>query len=229
MTDPEYPYSEDELKILESLRALQGEDWQLDSPPARVWAGIEQEIRDQTLGGHVPTPLTGVRPSSGSPATTPSHDQPTVGTARRSSHRWWSVAAAVVAAMVVGVGALTLFGDDRPAEVVLASAELTSDELDGAPEGLRGDARVVKTDIGQVVHIDIGDLRPASGEFLEVWLIRPDVSGMVSLGTARPDGRYELPPGLRLADFPIVDVSTESYDGDPAHSGLSLLRGMLPT
>jgi len=139
------------------------------------------------------------------------------------------VAASIVAVFGVGVGGLALFGNDESTEVVIAATELTSDGLDGAPEGLRGDATVIETSIGEVVTIDIGDLRPVSGEFLEVWLIRPDVSGMVSLGTARPDGRYELPPGLRLADFPVVDVSTEPYDGNPAHSGASLLRGVLPS
>ena len=53
------------------------------------------------------------------------------------------------------------------------------------------------------------------------------ISGVVSLGTARPDGTYDFPPGLSLADCPVVDVSTEPFDGNPTHSGDSLLRGVL--
>jgi hypothetical protein len=49
----------------------------------------------------------------------------------------------------------------------------------------------------------------------------------VSLGPLRPDGSYDLPPGLDPEQFPIVDVSVEPLDGDPAHSGDSRLRGQL--
>ncbi len=36
-----------------------------------------------------------------------------------------------------------------------------------------------------------------------------------------------MPPGLSIADFPVVDISLESYDGDPSHSKNSLMRGVL--
>jgi anti-sigma-K factor RskA len=218
MTDPEHSYTEHELELLASLRDLKSDDWQLDSPPAHVWAGIERAIRELPLVDDAPEPGSHL----------PASDRPSSGQAT-PSRRWWLVAASIAAVLGVGVGAVALLlnGDSR--EVVVTATQLTSDGLDGAPEGLYGDASVIDTGSGQIIQVDIGDLRPASGEFLEVWLIRPDVSGMVSLGTARPDGRYELPPGLRLADFPVVDVSTEPYDGDPVHSGASLLRGVLPS
>ncbi len=218
MTDPESSYSERELELLASLRDLESDDWQLDSPPAHVWAGIERAIRERpAIEAALPSVADeGVANQRGSGRVA-------------SSRRWWLVAASIVAVVCVGVGAVALFDGDNANEVVVAATELSSAGLDGAPEGLRGDASVIETTGGQMIEVDIGNLRPASGEFLEVWLIRPDVSGMVSLGTARPDGRYELPPGMRLADFPIVDVSTEPYDGDPVHSGASLLRGVLPS
>jgi hypothetical protein len=40
-------------------------------------------------------------------------------------------------------------------------------------------------------------------------------------------GEYRLPDGLQVSDYPIVDLSTEPYDGKPTHSGASLLRGKL--
>ena len=217
MTDPESSYNEQELELLASLRDLESDDWQLDSPPAHVWAGIERAIREQ------PSVEEALPPASDPPVQTQLASRPV------SGRHWWLVAASIVAVLCLGVGAVALFGGDNTSEVVVTATELTSDGLDGAPEGLRGDASVIETTGGQIIEVDIGDLRPASGEFLEIWLIRPDVSGMVSLGNARPDGRYELPPGLRLADFPVVDVSTEPYDGDPVHSGASLLRGVLPS
>jgi hypothetical protein len=61
-----------------------------------------------------------------------------------------------------------------------------------------------------------------------VWLIDPTVSKMVSLGPLRDDGVYDVPAGVDPFAFPIVDVSAEPVDGNPAHSGDSLLRGQLP-
>ena len=56
----------------------------------------------------------------------------------------------------------------------------------------------------------------------------PDVSGLVSLGTLDgTSGRFDLPAGLDLTQFSVVDVSEEQFDGDPAHSGDSIVRGPL--
>lgn len=38
-----------------------------------------------------------------------------------------------------------------------------------------------------------------------------------------------LPDGLDLAEFPIVDISLEQFDGDPTHSGDTIIRGILST
>ena len=61
--------------------------------------------------------------------------------------------------------------------------------------------------------------------FTEVWLINPDVTELISLGPIRTDGVYDLPPGLDPTAFPIMDVSSEQFDGNPQHSGDSVLRG----
>ena len=65
-----------------------------------------------------------------------------------------------------------------------------------------------------------------AGDGFEV-VINPDVTQLVSLGPLRADGVYDLPQGLDPAAFPIVDVSVEPIDGDPTHSGASVLRGEL--
>jgi hypothetical protein len=36
-----------------------------------------------------------------------------------------------------------------------------------------------------------------------------------------------VPDGVDTAEFPVVDVSAEADDGDPAHSGDSIVRGTL--
>jgi len=63
-----------------------------------------------------------------------------------------------------------------------------------------------------------------------VWLLDLEQGRMVALGVLddRGRGRLTLPDGVRVADYPEVDVSLEPDDGDPAHSGDSVLRGELP-
>ncbi|MGX9900602.1 anti-sigma factor domain-containing protein [Arthrobacter sp. SA17] len=66
--------------------------------------------------------------------------------------------------------------------------------------------------------------------YQEVWLIAPDLSRLVSLGVMNsPSGTFDVPTGLNLSDFPIVDVSDEPVDGNPAHSSISIVRGTLDT
>ncbi|HRE00630.1 MAG TPA: anti-sigma factor, partial [Ilumatobacteraceae bacterium] len=77
-----------------------------------------------------------------------------------------------------------------------------------------------------LLQLSTSGLDPGDG-FLEVWVIDPEVTQLVSLGPLRNDGIYELPPGLDPAAFPIVDVSVEPIDGVPTHSGASVLRGQL--
>jgi hypothetical protein len=81
---------------------------------------------------------------------------------------------------------------------------------------------------GGSVRVALDGLAPLGrGEYLELWLLR-DGEDMVSLGTFRAgaDGRVRvaLPVGVDPAAARFVDVSVERDDGDPAHSGRSVLR-----
>ena len=92
------------------------------------------------------------------------------------------------------------------------------------PTGER-DAPLLATLGGEPDDEDEGDDEDG---FREVWLLRPDVSGLVSLRTLTgSSGRFDLPAGLDLDEFSVVDVSLEQFDGDPAHSGDSIVRGAL--
>ena len=76
--------------------------------------------------------------------------------------------------------------------------------------------------------VDLGDTQVSAGGFREVWLLTPDVSGLISVGTLEgTSGRFDLPDGLDLDEFSVVDVSEEQFDGNPAHSGDSIVRGPL--
>lgn len=64
--------------------------------------------------------------------------------------------------------------------------------------------------------------------FREVWVGSADLSRMVSLGVLGETRQaFVLPGGLNLADYPVLDISNEPYDGDPAHSADSIARGRL--
>ncbi|WP_413813397.1 anti-sigma factor domain-containing protein [Curtobacterium flaccumfaciens] len=70
--------------------------------------------------------------------------------------------------------------------------------------------------------------RSGTGPLREVWMMRPDLGGLVSVGSLDGDqGRFTVPPGLDTAEFRVVDVTAEADDGDPTHSGDSIVRGTL--
>ena len=54
-----------------------------------------------------------------------------------------------------------------------------------------------------------------SGAFLGEGVLRGDTA------------TFPVPDGLDLGEFPVVDISVEPFDGDPSHSGDSVVRGTL--
>lgn len=67
-----------------------------------------------------------------------------------------------------------------------------------------------------------------SDALTEAWLIKPDLSGMVSLGLMGGSrSRFDLPALIDLSEYSLVDVSREPLDGSTTHSGDSILRGSL--
>jgi hypothetical protein len=128
----------------------------------------------------------------------------------------------------VAAGTLVAVLDDdegsEPAGSVVASAQL--DPLDAT--GTAGSADVVDVDGQRVLAVQLADRTPGGG-FREVWLLDADAQRLVSLGVLTGvEGRFVIPDGLDLADYPVVDVSREPFDGDPAHSTDSIARGRLP-
>src|SRR4029453_15424207 len=74
-----------------------------------------------------------------------------------------------------------------------------------------GAAKLLDEDGGLVLPVDTAAVDPGDG-FLEVWVIDPKVTKLVSLGPSRPDGNYDLPPGPAPERFPVGDVSVEALD-----------------
>jgi anti-sigma-K factor RskA len=194
----------DELDELDELRALSGrlrleEEVTWEEPPPGLWSRVAADAA--------------VVPPAAAPASLADARR------RRRPRATWvlAAAAALVAVVALAVVLPRGGGPDR-----VAAAELERLGASGS-----GDAELVEEEGGELVlRVETAGLDAEDG-FFEVWVIDPTVSRLVSLGPLRPDGTYDLPPGLDPREFPVVDVSVEPLDGDPSHSGDSALRGQL--
>jgi hypothetical protein len=174
------------------------------TPPPQVWTAIAAA-----------TGVTAVPPSSGAEVV-PLRP-------RRSRTRWLTIAAAVLVGGVVGGAAVALTRDDDSGGAVVATAA-----LDPLPEeDASGRAEVRDVDGTRSLQVDL-DAPSLPDGYYEVWLLQPDAVRMVPVGVVhRGDTVLPLPDDLDLGDYPLVDVSVEPMDGDPAHSGVSVARGTL--
>lgn len=137
--------------------------------------------------------------------------------------RWWPLlAAAAVGSLLTWTG-LEVSG--RPDERVVVAGGLLASLSATAPAGA---AEVVEVNGHRLLRVELEEVPDPGDGYLEVWLLRPDVSGMVTLGVLDGgSGEFLVPPGVDLQEFPVVDISIEHVDGDPAHGGDSLVRGEL--
>lgn len=190
-------------------------------PPPHLWARVALEAGVPADPGAAP--VRAVRPASG-PAGGPA--------ARRLRPRRRLpvlLAAAAAVGLLVGGGATWLAvgsGSSRDDARVLAAADLRP--LAGTT--VPGEAQVDRTGGARRLVVD-ARLPGAGRQYYEVWLIDPDDGRLVSLGVL-PSGddaplRLAVPADVDLSAYRTVDVSLESADGDPGHSGRSVLRGTL--
>lgn len=216
------------LRQVVQLGRAAGPD-RLITPPGGVWVSIHAEL---ALSEAVRTP-----PLPPLPYPTDAATRPNASAANRAEpaafapvrrlprRRWVPVAAAVGLIGLVGGIAIVVATTAGGAERVMAEAAL--DALPGWTAS--GSARVEEAADGRrsvVVDLDA----PAGASLREVWLLKADASGLVSLGFLDGSiGRFTVPAGVDLAQYPLVDVSAEPADGDPAHSGDSIVRGELHT
>jgi len=185
-------------------------------PTEAMWQSIQVQLATET-------------PATTEAAAEPAPSSPTVTELPRRTPRprsWLLVAAAAVVGLIIGVGVTTVAVRDR-VEVTSSTA------LEALPgQTGQGTAELVNDRGRPELRVQI-DAPPTPDRYREVWLINTDGERMYTLGVLPDDGRasYPLPPELagQLQNFPIVDVSIEPYDGNPAHSRKSQVRGILPT
>ncbi|UOY00396.1 anti-sigma factor [Blastococcus sp. PRF04-17] len=189
-------------------------------PPPRVWEAIAAAT------GATSAPradVLAVPPAPAGPDADDERPDATVVPLRRPRRPVLLAVAAAVAGAVVGAGVMAVLDRDEGGQPVTS---VTLDPL--ADNEASGRAEIIEqADGSRIVRVDL-DAPALEGEYYEVWLIDSDVVGMVTLGVARPGTQtFEIPAGLDLGRFPIVDVSVEELDGDPTHSGVSVARGEL--
>ena len=149
-----------------------------------------------------------------------------------SRRRWWSsqprrlvlrplaAAACAVVLLAAGIG-LGAWLDRDPAP----DGRLVLQPVGDLDPGASGNIAV--SDDGVTVRVT--GLRPTDDDqFYELWLLGAD-KRLVGLGSFRvgDDGAatLKLPLPLNPGAFQYFDLSLEPGDGDPGHSGVSVLRG----
>ena len=145
----------------------------------------------------------------------------------RRRRRWLPLAAAACAVgLVGGIAAGAWWQATRPPAPVPVIAEAQLDALPGWTAS--GSAAVEEnTDGRRDVVVDLTEGDDSAG-LREVWLLTADATGLVSVGLLDgSSGRFSIPADLDLSQYPVVDVSAEPDDGNPAHSGDSIVRGTL--
>jgi hypothetical protein len=193
-------------------------------PPPRVWDAIAAATGVSTsltnAPGLAPAPAPAAEPAPAAAGDVPGG---TVVPFRSRRRPVLLAAAAVLAGAVVGAGAVAAVqstGEDGEAVATVA--------LDLLPEATGSADVVVRDDGSRVLEIDLDAPALEDDSYYEVWVIDRSVSGMYPLGAVEPGTQtVELPAGIDLAEYPLLDVSVEPLDGDPTHSGVSVARGDL--
>ena len=223
----------DELAALERTvqTARRAPVSELVTPAPRVWDAIASEIRSDSPQDSSSAPagaLAGVEAGA-----SPGFSAEAAANSPRRAHRVARgrrrgrlrpallVSGLVGAAAVVLIVALLVV--PRPVDVATAV-------LDAFPAhpGASGSAALEREPSGgERVVVELDADVPSDGH-REVWLLTEDGSDLVSLGVL--DGRsgsFEIPADVDTSVFRVVDISQEPDDGDDAHSGDSIVRGVL--
>jgi Anti-sigma-K factor rskA, C-terminal len=207
-------------------------------PPATVWTAIAAATGVQvaprpgrTVGhGEEPFPATGRDPRPRRLPVGPDRrrrggpDRRRRGGQVAPTRRRLVLASAAAAVLGAGIalGAVTLAHGSAGTQV--AATRLRA--LEGS--GASGTAVVVEdADHTLDLRVTLHGPRPASG-YYEAWLADTGLDRMVAVG-ALHEGTTTLPVpgGVSPGRYPVVDVSVQQLNGNPAHSDLSVARGLL--
>ena len=200
----------------------------LTPAPARVWQSVRAELglsADLEPVGQ----QADVEPSTtyGRPHTLAPVSQLDRARESRSGIRRFIVPVAAVAAAAALVAGGVLWGTSVPRD---AGQFVASAQLDALPAwvGASGQATITERGDGERIVTVSLDATVDDGVVREVWLMTENIDGLMSLGyLTGTTGEFVIPASVDLDQFSIVDISAEPVDGDPTHSGDSIVRGAL--
>ncbi|HET7414609.1 MAG TPA: anti-sigma factor [Arthrobacter sp.] len=213
----------------------------LESPEPEVWERVHQDLGLSARLAADPLNFDAGRdssadadPSAGTDMAGPSGAVSTLGASRTGGGRrgaaaqrspLW-LAAAAAAGILIGGG--TVWGISQQAQD-RAREVLAETRLEPLP-GYESSGKVTVTEGARGLRtLSVTAQEGQAPGYREVWLISEDLKQMYSLGVlAGEEGTFAIPEGVALSQFPIIDISNEPTDGNPEHSGDSVLRGTLP-
>ncbi|MFI6638993.1 anti-sigma factor [Streptomyces sp. NPDC050504] len=215
--------------VVRAARAATSDDL-LTEPPASVWQAIEAELRAAAPYGRGP---------DAAPADGPAHPDTTARrTAKSRTRQGRRTLLLAAAALVLGAALGSLTARPQPGggpggtlgdgTGTATSAAVPLDPL--AVPTAAGTARLVGgTAAPRGVAVAVTGL-PATDGYYEVWLMDRTHEKLIAMGALGPrrTAALPLPEGVDLHTYPVLDVSEQPYDGNPAHSGRSVVRGELP-
>lgn len=214
---------------------------ELEQPPAGVWNRIRLDLGlslggtfEAEAGGEAGAAAVGRSRALAADAA-PERDAPVLSLApaagevreaapSRQTRASWLVAASLV---LLGAGAAGVW---LAIAATLAPTSLATASLEPFPAhpSATGRAEVDEARDGTRTLTVALEGQPPGGGDREVWLIRGDGTDLVSLGALTgSSATFVVPADIDLGTFDLVDVSLEPVDGDPAHSGDSIVRGRL--
>ena len=175
-------------------------------PPAGLLAQITTSIDSERAALAGPSPAAIPGPGAGRDGRRRTRMRRTV----QAGAAALLAAAAVAIAVVVTRGPVTT-------DVALAGTRL-------AP-GASATAKLHATPSGLAVELDVSGLPPSPpGYYYQAWMKGP--RGLVTIGTFHlrgGPGTVELWSAVNLADYPVITVTREPEDGNPASSGQVVL------
>lgn len=172
-----------------------------EAPPPSLWAALEAEVFRSPAADVVP-----------------------ITAARRARFRgpllaMVAVAAAALVAVPAGLAIRSARAPKCPAETASLSALA---DFNGT-----GKAALAS---GCSLELDLSALPPLQDGYYEAWLLQVEdgqLRDLVPLGDLNsPQATYAVSK-VDLKRYNVVDISREPNDGNPAHSGDSVLRGQL--
>ncbi|GGH91113.1 anti-sigma factor [Arthrobacter liuii] len=228
------------LQLVRDIATLEPAGIKLEQPGPQTWAAIHQALG--LSPALAPDPLT--RPESPGirlaavetppqPGNEPDAAPPFLRPATRDRRRprpglWLAAAAGILLGTAAGWTAAGITGQPGtpvpgPTSIVLAQTPLTPLPAHTGS----GEAQVRQLPDG-TRQLTIRLSADKTTGYQQVWVGTSDLTGMVSLGVlADGTGTFTIPAGIDLAQYPIVDISDQAYNGNPAHSDDSVARGRL--